>query len=110
MDPGLNPLGVVPRASKNPLIKEYTLNHIRDPIINLGSKDHKIWAILSLRVGVVHDFPTPRKARWSRHTARLETSGSRYGSFRKLGVPLKGSFKGSYKGFIKGLGFRVSEN
>ena len=22
-----------PRASKNPLIKEYTLNHIRDPII-----------------------------------------------------------------------------
>ena len=29
-----------------------------------------------------------------------------YGSFRKLGVPLKGSFKGIYTGFYKG--FRVS--
>ena len=28
-----------------------------------------------------------------------------YGSFRKLGVPLKGSFKGIYTGFYKG--FRV---
>ena len=33
-----------------------------------------------------------------------------YGSFRELGIPLKGSFEGSLKGSIKGLGFRVSEN